>query len=751
MSNTLGLNLPRILFTRECQRPELLTAYLLLMFDFVTTAITGTWTLPFAAYLLLLSNRVVTYRLKHEKYLGSKLEQGSSGNEQSNPDQLHLAHRAHLNFLENVPMAFIIVLVAELNGGNRTALNYGMATLLALRVMHVEIGMYGKETVGVGRPIGYWGTQAWLAGMAAYGTYLAPLPPPPWTEDQAGIELRAPPICDYCVGDGANTGDATSLSRKLSLSNKEKICYPDEDLESPSSDMLHQLWRTTSDSVVFKTPFKHDVSPSSKRTRLEDNPPPNTNKIKRSKSAKLERVSENSMLSSTNGVENLAMLTAKVDVENSESPIVRPQYVSIFHPLDPDQWFVPSQSRPMPKWMAQLPSSRVKDSILRRPSVPVSLPSHTRLLGNDEIPDEKSGRETCLAHTKNSDLSYPASPARLMPTPKVSKPELPVQRAQSVPEGQKLLQKQPSAFPFFQNPRSPFTPAMESSWGGAPSSGMAPYKGLPTIEDNEAPSPRKPPHTVPQSTEYKQKYNLQTESPATKPRKICPICEESISSFSYHQSGGPTRRLSRQGDNPTIVKGLNGCTYHIACVHCRACRQPFLAQDSMADWTWVGSSSPYHRTCMVQGAKPMLERLKRRLSLAALTAVYPGRQDPAAQMLPGLSRPTPHVLQPPPKASNDIVPKKADYLRNLPTLFSTHVGPEPCASCGHALLASSEIVPGPNATKHHAACLGACVNCGRELGAKGTKWYAYGRKGLIRALCQECWSVGTKRNGEARG
>ncbi|MCJ1387294.1 hypothetical protein MMC18_000135 [Xylographa bjoerkii] len=149
-SHTIGLSLPRVLFL----------------------PVTGTWTLPFAAYLLLLSNRVAYRRGKHEKYLGDKLVRESSNDEQSNPDPLHLASRAHQNFIENVPLAFIFALVAELNGGNKKALNYGMAALLALRILHVELGLYGENTVGLGRPVGYYGTQAWLAGMAAYGSYL---------------------------------------------------------------------------------------------------------------------------------------------------------------------------------------------------------------------------------------------------------------------------------------------------------------------------------------------------------------------------------------------------------------------------------------------------------------------------------------------------------------------------------------------------------------------------------------------------
>ena len=85
---------------------------------------------------------------------------------------LHLATRAHSNFLENVPLAFILAAVAELNGANRKYLNYGMAALFAMRIAHVELGMHGKNTVGAGRPVAYYGTQAWLASVAAYGTWL---------------------------------------------------------------------------------------------------------------------------------------------------------------------------------------------------------------------------------------------------------------------------------------------------------------------------------------------------------------------------------------------------------------------------------------------------------------------------------------------------------------------------------------------------------------------------------------------------
>ncbi|KAK4691971.1 uncharacterized protein P7C71_g5146, partial [Lecanoromycetidae sp. Uapishka_2] len=134
--------------------------------------ITGTWTLPFAAYLVYLSNRVVYRRLQKEKYIGDRYEEGEASTSNDNPDPLLLDSRAHANFVENVPLAFTLVAIAELNGANRKVLNYAMATLFVLRIIHVELGMKGKDTVAFGRPVGFYGTQAFFAGMASYGTWL---------------------------------------------------------------------------------------------------------------------------------------------------------------------------------------------------------------------------------------------------------------------------------------------------------------------------------------------------------------------------------------------------------------------------------------------------------------------------------------------------------------------------------------------------------------------------------------------------
>ncbi|KAL8863684.1 MAG: hypothetical protein Q9178_000367 [Gyalolechia marmorata] len=168
MTSTIGLGVPVPKMLRESQ----MDSHPVASADPIA-AVTGAWTLPFTAYLLLLSNRVVYQRVKNKQWIGDKLssEKNNTGNHE-NPDPLFLASRCHMNFLENVPLAFLLTAIAELNGANRSMLNYAMAALFALRVGHVEAGLRGKDTLASGRIVGLFGTQGFLAGMAAYTAYL---------------------------------------------------------------------------------------------------------------------------------------------------------------------------------------------------------------------------------------------------------------------------------------------------------------------------------------------------------------------------------------------------------------------------------------------------------------------------------------------------------------------------------------------------------------------------------------------------
>ncbi|KAI4158940.1 MAG: hypothetical protein LQ342_006973 [Letrouitia transgressa] len=138
--------------------------------------VTGTWTLPFAAYLLVLSNRVMWQRVKHESYIGDSIKRStkeSSSAPKNGIDPLTLAARCHGNFIESVPLALLVAAITELNGGSRAVLNYALATLFALRIVHAEFGLRkGGEAMGWGRPVGFFGTMSWFAGMTGYSAWL---------------------------------------------------------------------------------------------------------------------------------------------------------------------------------------------------------------------------------------------------------------------------------------------------------------------------------------------------------------------------------------------------------------------------------------------------------------------------------------------------------------------------------------------------------------------------------------------------
>ncbi|KAK7743401.1 hypothetical protein SLS62_010594 [Diatrype stigma] len=135
--------------------------------------VTGFFALPFAVYNSLLSWRVVSNRLADKHYLGDN-SSASSGKEGGSykENKLFRASRCHQNFVENVPLAFILAATAELNGGNRSYLTAALASLFALRVAHSEFGLLKEGGMGLGRPVGYFGTIGVQLGLAGYAAYL---------------------------------------------------------------------------------------------------------------------------------------------------------------------------------------------------------------------------------------------------------------------------------------------------------------------------------------------------------------------------------------------------------------------------------------------------------------------------------------------------------------------------------------------------------------------------------------------------
>ncbi|KAI1105183.1 membrane-associated, eicosanoid/glutathione metabolism protein [Jackrogersella minutella] len=141
--------------------------------------ITGSFALPFTAYYIFLSARVVAARLKQGIAIGDQTPSPSSsftttttsGGIHTTRDPLRLAARAQQNFAEYVPLALILAGTAELNGGAPHTLRAALSALLACRVLHAELGIMAADAMGYGRPVGFYGTlgvMAWLGGWGAW-------------------------------------------------------------------------------------------------------------------------------------------------------------------------------------------------------------------------------------------------------------------------------------------------------------------------------------------------------------------------------------------------------------------------------------------------------------------------------------------------------------------------------------------------------------------------------------------------------
>lgn len=86
---------------------------------------------------------------------------------------LLIASRSHGNYVENMPFALLLTAFVEANGGNPKALTVGLLGLLFFRVSNVEFGLRAKNSLGWGRPVGYFGTLAYVATLSVYGAWLA--------------------------------------------------------------------------------------------------------------------------------------------------------------------------------------------------------------------------------------------------------------------------------------------------------------------------------------------------------------------------------------------------------------------------------------------------------------------------------------------------------------------------------------------------------------------------------------------------
>jgi uncharacterized membrane protein YecN with MAPEG domain len=95
-----------------------------------------------------------------------KLARGDGGHE-----DLAIAMRAHGNAAEHVPLALLLLLIAELCGGASVALHIFGGALLVARLIH-PVGLF-KKIMGA-QFVGALGTYLIEAGLAGYVLWLRP-------------------------------------------------------------------------------------------------------------------------------------------------------------------------------------------------------------------------------------------------------------------------------------------------------------------------------------------------------------------------------------------------------------------------------------------------------------------------------------------------------------------------------------------------------------------------------------------------
>ncbi|KAI1094884.1 membrane-associated, eicosanoid/glutathione metabolism protein [Rostrohypoxylon terebratum] len=158
--------------------------------------VTGAFALPFAAYYIILTARVVVQRSKQRVAIGDHMPPSppstSTSTSASSPvsstnittpsgihtsaDPLLLSTRCQQNFAEFVPLALLLATIAEANNAvTPRALKTALGILLAARVLHVEAGILRPGAMGLGRPMGFYSTLGvigwlgWAVGRGFWG------------------------------------------------------------------------------------------------------------------------------------------------------------------------------------------------------------------------------------------------------------------------------------------------------------------------------------------------------------------------------------------------------------------------------------------------------------------------------------------------------------------------------------------------------------------------------------------------------
>ena len=543
--------------------------------------------------------------------------------------------------------------------------------------------------------------------------------PPAWTGQKNGIDLEKPPVCGYCSADlkmveeivhskhGSEASQESDEDDTRGIKLFESAVTESINLMQASERILR---RVTGEEAHLESTQTIEYKGKGREKRKQGMKHGDTivKKRKDNRRGSIWKVqTEKGQVEATrrpSGDDNVFEPTNELS-----PPRVRPTHVSLLAPLESTGSFNPSKTRALPKWMAHLPSNR-KSSIasVRRPSAPVRLPSQVTLISArptpEPFPTPADAYHTPMEHPDNHGLVQGSRPrsqgflARPAPTTRLT------------------------SFPFFQNPRAPLTPAVESSWNaGSRLTGLMPFIPAST----ETVIVRRPVLRNARqrgsflSMEYLEKYS--PKPPGEEKAldvQICPVCKSAVAEM--ESLGGGNRKI-----------------YHRSCFSCQLCHEAFGEYGKMRDWIFL-KQLPYHQVCVSERAKPLVERLKIKVAKNALAT--PINEKPRSAS-PGAMRPSVPVR----KSSLNALRPRPEYLRELSAFFSTgkkqqlpKLGGivETCAGCGKSLT-HLESVHGPSDTLFHAACM-RCAGCNRTLEG-GTSWYEWERTGMMEPSCQKCW------------
>lgn len=581
--------------------------------------------------------------------------------------------------------------------------------------------------------------------------------PPPWSDDERGIELSAPPICGRCK-------DSPSLSLGLG-DNPAGLVGRDGSDDRGASGRDHAVakkgsrsllkrasdgWRRLTEVQGEEDAGPGDASDASRTVKRKRKGGEHGDAfvekrrrgdqdivIKESLWASDGTVADKELAAKNlpdlvglssharKGNDTIGRRPTGVTPEDPVPASAPSNHISIFAPLDHTQTYGASRYKPLPHWMSLLPSNR-GDQSPRRPSAPVNLPSRASLIGS----------------TPSLDTKLPPTGADQSPTEQ--SPEIrSTQRRQTFPECS-MLPREPTNFPFFQNPRPLITPAIDSSWGTAsPRRGITPAtKVRATTATNcvgrhvlEGPRASE---TGFHSKEYLEKYSqsapvTSSDHAAVSDLDMCPCCSTPVTS---------SERLL----------GSNGRVYHSECFTCRICGAGFVSAERMIDGIFL-KQQPYHIACVKAKAPALAEKLKGTESTKKdrlEDAVGPKKSSSrlswkkAVMDAAGTGTST--------GATSTSLGTAPALLKELSGLFSTRKKPLPalggfdgsCASCGRGLT-HLESVPGPRNTRFHGLCM-RCHGCERML-ESGTSWYEWSDTGLMEPSCRRCWRTRRLKRG----